>query len=178
MPLPEPRVLRVPGGNNVEIRPAHPREAGRWIELLSRVAAEGRYIAIERVTTTRRQLARSFRAGTWERNHAAIIAATHSEVVGQLTLFRERGVYGHVAELGMSVAPEHRREGIGTALIEGAFDWAREFAVEKITLNVFPHNARALALYEKMGFVREGLRVRHAKLSYGYEDLIEMARWV
>ncbi len=176
-PLPTERTLDAPGGRIV-IRPAEPADAAGWIKLMSDVAAEGRYIAVERVEMTKRSLARNFRLGTWTPARGAIAALEGQAVVGELTLFREHGIHRHTAELGMSVAATHRRIGVGTALIEGALDWARAFDVEKISLHVFPHNERAISLYRKMGFEQEGLRHRQAKLSYGYEDLILMARFV
>jgi putative acetyltransferase len=75
----------------------------------------------------------------------------------------------------MSVSADHRRKGVGAALIGGASEWARWAGVEKLTLMVFPHNEVAIKFYEANGFVREGLRRRHAKMAYGYEDLAEMS---
>jgi len=176
--LPNPKHVRsLP--TPVKLRPAAPSDAEGWITLLEEVAAEGHFIALESVGMTRRQLARHLRLSSWSDEGAALVAVSEGvRVVGQLTLVRDRGIYRHTAELGMSITSAYRGMGLGTAMIEGAFDWARTHRVEKLCLNVFPHNERAIALYEKMGFAREGHRSRHAKLSYGYEDLIEMAVWV
>jgi putative acetyltransferase len=59
-----------------------------------------------------------------------------------------------------------------------AFRWARETGIEKVILSVYPHNAAAIALYRKFGFVDEGRLARHSRKSYGYEDEILMAAWV
>lgn len=162
----------------VQVRPAEPQDAQGWLDLMRDVAAEGRFTAVERVDVSRRWLAREFRTHAWSYHRAAIAAVAGAEVVGQLTMYRDNGIHRHTAELGMSVAAKFRELGVGTALIDGAFDWCRRFEVEKAYLHVFPHNERAIRLYERMGFEREGLRKRQAKLSYGYEDLILMSRWV
>jgi hypothetical protein len=52
------------------------------------------------------------------------------------------------------VARDHRRRGIGLALMEAAEEWARRVGVRKLELHVFPHNTPALALYEKLGYER------------------------
>ena len=50
-----------------------------------------------------------------------------------------------MADLGLMVAGEHRRQGIGTALLEAAEAWARTVGVRKLELHVFPHNEAAIA---------------------------------
>lgn len=162
------------------VRPAHARDARGWIELLTEVSKEDRFILLESITTTRREMARVFRYTAWSVDSAALVAVTGEDelVVGQLTATRNRNIYFHTAELGMSVAPEFRGKRVGFELMEGAKDWARAFGVEKLCLNVVPNNLRAIRFYEKAGFELEGHRSRHAKLSYGYEDLIEMSLWV
>ncbi|MGF1498196.1 MAG: GNAT family N-acetyltransferase [Elainellaceae cyanobacterium] len=50
------------------------------------------------------------------------------------------------------VAPDHRRRGIGTALMDQAEQWARHRGDRQISLQVFCHNQPALALYQKLGY--------------------------
>ncbi|HEX2054394.1 MAG TPA: GNAT family N-acetyltransferase [Actinomycetota bacterium] len=178
MALPSPRPVRLADGRELAIRPARPSDARGWIDLLVEVSREDRFILLESVNTTRRELARIFRFGAWCDQTAAIVAVDGSRIVGQLTTTRNRNIYAHTAEIGMSVQRDYRGRGVGGALIEGARDWSRIFGVEKLVLNVVPQNDRAISFYEKTGFVAEGLRRRQAKLSYGYEDLIEMSLWV
>ena len=45
----------------------------------------------------------------------------------------------------------------------------------KLELHVFPHNAPAIALYEKFGFVREGYRRSHYRRGDGLVDAVLMA---
>ncbi len=61
-------------------------------------------------------------------------------------------------ELGMLVAAPWRGRGVGKKLLDACLAWARESGAHKICLEVWPHNAAAIALYEKNGFVREGYR--------------------
>lgn len=145
---------------------------------MRRVSHEDRYILLESISTTRAELARLFRVGGWAEQSAAIVAIDGEDLAGQLTATRHHSIYRHTAELGMSVKAELRGKGVGSELVEGAKDWARRFGVEKLVLNVVPQNTRAIRFYEKMGFETEGYRLRQAKLSYGYEDLVEMSLWV
>ncbi|GGL10841.1 aminoglycoside N(6')-acetyltransferase [Sphaerisporangium melleum] len=65
---------------------------------------------------------------------------------------------GWTARLGrVLVAPGARGCGVGEALVGAvqrvAFD---EMGVHRVSLGVFTHNATAVRLYERLGFVREG----------------------
>ena len=64
----------------------------------------------------------------------------------------------HVEDL--TVAPHAEGRGIGTALLAAAEHWARSQGFEALTLNVWPDNARALALYAHRGFSTEMLRMK------------------
>ena len=74
--------------------------------------------------------------------------------------------YG-VAEVGMLVAAEWRRRGVGSALLGAGIAWAREAGAHKVALQVWPHNQAAITLYEKFGFQREGLLRRHYRRRNG-----------
>ncbi len=55
------------------------------------------------------------------------------------------------------VAPEHRRRGIGTVLMQQAQQWASKNGYGSISLQVFESNQAALALYEKLGYVSQAI---------------------
>ena len=106
------------------------------------------------------------------------VADDDGEIVGRLSIARDQHPASrHVADLGLMVAMSHRRQGIGTALLEAAVDWARHAGVTKLELHVFPWNTAAIALYEKFGFVREGYRKDHYRRGDGYVDAVLMAFW-
>lgn len=162
----------------VRIRGARPKDARGVVKLLADVAAEGKYLRMEDQTPTPRQLQRRFRRGQ-EDEHAVLVAVVGREIVGHLDVAREAGnVTRHVASLGMAVAKEWRRRGVGAALIREALDWARRVGVEKLGLAVYPHNVAAVSLYRRFGFVEEGRLTGHSKKASGYEDEIIMGRWL
>jgi RimJ/RimL family protein N-acetyltransferase len=109
--------------------------------------------------------------------HAAVfVAENENGIVGRLSLARDsHPASPHVADLGLMVAVGHRRRGIGRALLERAVEWAREVGVEKLELHVFPHNEPAIRLYERFGFVREGLRRGHYRRGGELVDAVLMA---
>jgi len=112
--------------------------------------------------------------------HAAVfVAEAGGEMIGRLSVARDpHPASFHVADLGLMVSIDHRRQGVGQALLERAVEWAREARVRKLELHVFPHNEPAIALYERFGFTREGYRREHYRRGPGFVDAILMAYWV
>lgn len=55
------------------------------------------------------------------------------------------------------VAPQHRRRGIGTALMQYAQNWAKSRGDRQIGLQVFPANTAALNLYDRLGYQTQSL---------------------
>ena len=76
----------------------------------------------------------------------------------------------------MSVHPNYQGLGIGKQLIETLLDWARNNKqIEKVVLQVFATNGRAIDLYRTMGFVEEGRHIKAIKQPDGtYVDVIQM----
>ena len=82
----------------------------------------------------------------------------------------------HVGRLGMGVRKDHRAQGVGRQLLQQAI--ARAFAggLDRIELEVFATNDRAIRLYERLGFVLEGRKVAARKLAGMIEDLLLYAK--
>ena len=55
------------------------------------------------------------------------------------------------------VMPEHRRRGVGSALMRHAEDWARARGDRQIGLQVFQSNKPALNLYHRLGYQTQSL---------------------
>jgi L-phenylalanine/L-methionine N-acetyltransferase len=104
------------------------------------------------------------------------VAESEAGIVGRLSLARDsHPASQHVADLGLMVAAEQRRSGIGGALLARAVEWAAEIGVEKLELHVFPYNEPAIRLYEAFGFEHEGVRRGHYRRSGKLVDAVLMA---
>ena len=89
---------------------------------------------------------------------AVFVAEDGERLVGRLSLSRDpHPASRHVADLGLMVAASHRRQGVGTALLDGAVGWARESGVRKLELHVFPWNEPALGALRVVRFRARGL---------------------
>jgi L-phenylalanine/L-methionine N-acetyltransferase len=110
--------------------------------------------------------------------HAAVVVAERDDgaLVGRLSISRDtHPASAHVADLGLMVASDARRQGVGRALLQAAVDWAGGAGVRKLELHVFPWNDAAIALYEAFGFEREGYRKGHYHRAGEDVDAILMA---
>jgi|FLYL01.1.fsa_nt_gi ribosomal protein S18 acetylase RimI-like enzyme len=72
------------------------------------------------------------------------------EVVGYLRLRRETSREGYVSDV--AVHPEYQNHGLGEALMRWALAFLREQGFQRASLTVDTDNARAIALYQKLGF--------------------------
>jgi RimJ/RimL family protein N-acetyltransferase len=147
----------------VTVREATLDDVDPVLELVVAVAAEGRWIAAE-APVDREARRRRVVENVEDPATIALVADAGGELVGQLDLYLAR--YG-VADLGMLVAAGWRGRGVGTALLAAGIERARAAGAHKIALQVWPHNAAAIALYERFGFHREGLLARHYRRRSG-----------
>lgn len=81
----------------------------------------------------------------------------------------------HRAEFGISVLKEYWGLGIGRALLEACIKCAKEAGYAQLELTVVAENARAIALYQKAGFVEYGRNPRgfHSRIN-GYQEVVYM----
>lgn len=88
-----------------------------------------------------------------------LIAEEAGHVLGMLDMrqISTRRKARHRVLLGMSVREASRGRGVGTALMARGVAWARAHPdLSLITLEVYAANTRAIALYERFGFVPRG----------------------
>ena len=83
--------------------------------------------------------------------YASWIEFSNDDAVA-IVLVARRGWVSRVAALG--VAPEMRKTGIGSAMIERAIAQASDRADARLTLEVIEGNESAIKLYQRAGFVK------------------------
>jgi RimJ/RimL family protein N-acetyltransferase len=77
----------------------------------------------------------------------------------------------HSGEFSMSVQKQYWGLGIGSLMLDTLIDWARHTQiVKKINLRVRTDNRRAILLYERKGFVREGTIRKEILLDGKFHD--------
>jgi len=94
----------------------------------------------------------------------SFVAVARDRIIGMLHVEVSRYGFG---EFAMLVERGWRSRGVGSALVQAAVDWARGRGLHKLCLEVFAHNAAAIALYRKSGFIEEGRRVKQYRRADG-----------
>ncbi|HYF76234.1 MAG TPA: GNAT family N-acetyltransferase [Symbiobacteriaceae bacterium] len=106
-----------------------------------------------------------------------VVAEADGGLVGLLGA--ERGEYRrerHKADLFLGVCQGYAGQGIGRRLLEAAEGWAREVGLHRLELTVMAHNARAVALYKRMGFEVEGVARHSLCVDGAWVDEIDMGK--
>ena len=143
------------------LRPARPTDARGLATLFAAVRAEGRWLLTPPSALS--APSEAFFIGEMIRSHEglAMVAEAEGQVIGNVLVSVERNaVSSHVGTLSIVVADGWREVGIGSDMVRAAQEWCATSGLLKLGLAVFPDNERAIAVYERTGFVREGLRRR------------------
>ncbi|MHC4623219.1 MAG: GNAT family N-acetyltransferase [Planctomycetota bacterium] len=170
-------------GERLTVRTAAPDDAQAILELAHIILAEDLYNirTLEEFKMTVEAEREWIQKHVDEPGQIILLAELNGDIVGMLGFENSsRKRLAHRGTLHMSVHPQHRRNGIGTALLQSLLEWAQENPViEKVKLAVFATNRPAVSLYRKMGFLKEGRRTKEIKIAEGkYVDEILMYRLV
>lgn len=121
---------------------------------------------------------RAQRLGAIGPGHTRLVAEIDGRVVGTAGLHPfDSPRRAHAASLGMAVHDAFAGRGAGTALMQALMDQAdRWLNYRRVELGVYADNARAIALYERFGFVREGVATAYAFRNGAFADVLMMGR--
>ncbi len=122
----------------------------------------------------------------WIRDHLSdgnylLIAEKDEKIIAVLDFHRsKRSRLSHLGYFSISIQEAYCNMGIGRKLIEELLSWAKQRNdLEKVCLEVFSHNERAIHLYKKLGFIEEGRKVKFVKFTEDfYADEILMYQFV
>jgi ribosomal protein S18 acetylase RimI-like enzyme len=163
--------------STILVRSATLEDLAGYHVCVASVAAERRYIAVVEappLADAERLMRTLLDAG-----YPLLVAADGDRVVGWCDVMpREPEGFRHIGGLGMGLRAEARGLGVGSRLLEEALSLSSCLGLEKVELQVYASNTPARKLYEKFGFVVEGVRVRARKLDDAYDDIVHMARFL
>jgi len=123
-------------------------------------------------------------APTWERwdaghlAQARLVARDGNRMVGWVALspVSTRAVYAGVAEVSVYVAREARGMGVGQALLQALIAETERLGIWTLQAGVFPENTASLALLERNGFRRLGVREQVGKHHDVWRDVVLLER--
>lgn len=179
-----PESAPTPASTPFAVRPARPSDATVWHALQAAIYAEGRAFVGDGAPSVG---ALEARLRTLEPEDGTVLVAVAPEggrpghePPARPVAWAEAHRLGarrlrHVAVLTIAVADGWRGRGVGSALMRGLEAWARRTGVRKLQLHVRAGNRGAIALYERLGYVREGVLRAQVADGAGFEDEWVMA---
>lgn len=160
--------------DNIEIVPITRDNIEGFHAALDVVARERKYLTM--VEAPPLPEVRSFVLGMIDKGNPQFVALDEGRVVGWCDITRHFWPsQAHRGSLGMGIIPSYRGNRLGQRLIEAALNAANNVGLIRIELFVHADNARAIALYERIGFRREGIAKRGTLIDGRYIDSISMA---
>ena len=161
--------------DDIRIVPAGDEHVKGLSRCVDAVARERKYLAMLEAPPV--ETWRAFVTGVVAAGGVVLVALDADDrVVGWCDVQRRtREGFRHVGRLGIGMLAEVRGRGLGRRLMREAIEAARGLGMERIELEVFASNARAIALYESVGFQHEGRKRRVRKLDGVYDDDVLMA---
>ena len=148
-------------GSRVRLRPLEREDLPRYQELFSEPEINLRFGGLG-VPESLSRLQRRFDGGEFDTTDRFLQLAIETEdtLIGVMVLRNEENLPSRSATFGIIIGDRaYQDRGYGTEASTLLLDYA--FAVlgyHKINLDLFEYNARAQAMYEKLGFVVEGRR--------------------
>jgi len=173
-----PATLTLHTGVAVALREAEARDAVRLTRHFGVCAGESDYLSFgvgeydRSVEAERTRIEESSR----ESNRLYVVGCVNDEMVASLVVSASsRPRRRHLGEFGIVVQSDYWGRGIGRALMNILLDWATDSTLTKLTLKVRADNARAIRLYERLGFEHEA--TLRAELFDGtrYHDVLYMS---
>jgi ribosomal protein S18 acetylase RimI-like enzyme len=142
---------------NVVVMPIAEAHALAFRECLDVVARERQFLALYEAPPPALVLA--FVKENIASDNAQFVALDGDRVVGWADIVRGWApAIAHTGTLGMGVLREYRGRGIGESLLRACVAKARAKGITRVELAARVDNARAIRLYERLGFVREGIK--------------------
>ncbi|HOF99929.1 MAG TPA: GNAT family N-acetyltransferase [Clostridia bacterium] len=168
----EQKTIPLKNGALCTLRSPAAADAAEMIECLRNCCAQTPHLLREpeECAETPEQEARYLEGINASENHVMIVALVGGRIAGNCQIERHRRMKTrHRASVGISLLREYWNLGIGTAMFGEMLDIARQWGIMQLELEVIEGNARARALYEKLGFRLAaihpgGIRLRDGRL--------------
>jgi ribosomal protein S18 acetylase RimI-like enzyme len=156
------------------IQPMTEKYIASFHALLDSICRERQYLIFLQAPPLKQ--VKQFFGNILRRGDVQLVAVVHGRVVGWCDIISQEwpGFEG-VGRLGMGVAKKFRGRGLGTRLAAQAMEAAFARGFRRIELEVYVSNEPAIRLYEKLGFVIEGRKIRARYLDGEYSDILQMA---
>jgi len=174
--VPKKTVLK--NGKELVIRRPEPEDAKEILAYLKLVGGESDNLTFGRddMNFSEEQERSYIEKVNADENCLLLLGVADDEIVGICNIdANPKKRMAHNAEVGITVRKSHWRQGIGEALLRELIAFAQAHkTISIVALGVRACNSGAIKLYEKLGFVKYGVRKDFFNLNGRYDDEILM----
>ncbi len=170
-----PRRLQLAGRRSVSVRPMTYDDADALHRFFTGIP-EADLLFLRRDVTDR-EVIESWALDVAAGHTTTLLAERNGAVVGEASIHRSRVPWtAHVGEIRVVVDAEHRKLGLGTALVQAIFLEALDRGIEKVLAEMTPDQKGAINVFQKLGFRVEGLLREQVRDRRGAKhDVVVMA---
>lgn len=165
------------------IKEAEVTEAAALVDLLNQIGGESEFMTLDEqgILMNVEQMADFISSRQSSANQVCLVAMLGSRAIGVLNVtsdFHER--INHIGEIFVGIRKDYWGHGLGQVLLTEAISWAEDSGIiRRLELTVQKRNERAVHVYEKFGFVLEGIKPRGAKTKAGdFLDVYVMGKLI
>lgn len=171
--------VKLKNGQNITLRSPDMFDAEQLLNHMRLTSAETEFMSSypEEITVSVEAQSKFLQMIENDPDNFMLAAYIDGRMVGNagITRVRDNFKYRHWANFGISLQEEVCGLGLGMLMLQEILEIVKQTAFEQLELTVFGDNARAIALYEKVGFVKVGSMPRAYRLKDGsYHDEVQM----
>ncbi|MPM82898.1 hypothetical protein SDC9_129960 [bioreactor metagenome] len=172
------KTIYLKNGDTVRLREAVKEDAPELIAYLQKIGGESDFLTFGsgEFSVSVSDEAAMLEESRTAKNKIMLLSLVGNKVIGCLHF--EGGARSrilHTGEFGVSVLKDYWDKGIGTEMVKELIQWAKASnVIRKLNLRVRSDNARAISVYEKLGFIQEGLITREFFISGEFYNFIYM----
>ena len=153
------------------IREAEVEDATELIALLDQIGHESSFTSLDEngIAMSESEMELFIDQQAQSENQITLLAFLNDELVGVVNITADqRPRVRHIGDVFLGIKKAYWGNGLGSILMEEAIEWAQSSgSIRRLQLTVQKRNTAAVHLYEKMGFIIEGLQERGAYIEGG-----------
>ena len=148
------------------VREAEAEDAAELVAFLNRVSLETDFTSLdgEGILLTDTEMELFLDKQAHSENQITLLALLNDEIAGLVNITADqRKRVRHIGDLFIVIGKKYWNNGLGSLLLEEAIEWAQASGIlRRLQLTVQTRNQAAVHLYQKHGFVIEGIQERGA----------------
>ncbi len=166
-------IIELSNHKNLIITKAHVADAPLVLDFLNRIGGETDHLTfgLNEFSVSLDDQIELIDKNITEDFQLMLIGKINDEIVSQLFLSRSSNQrLLHIGEIGLSVSKKYWGLSIGSHMLAWAISWAKHKNLVKLHLQVRVDNKSAVKLYEKFGFLVEGMLKKSIKIQDHFYD--------